>query len=196
MSDQNVVDFLKHRAARTNGASPSASAVRDAEIRDDSDVTTRCAAVYAAGQALAAVQVRRRLGAVTIVPDANSVGSVELSFAKYLVLSRRYLLDSIFVLMAGEGAERAFFKASDATFALSSTHGRQIAMELLRTRMVRDTCARIDPSEHDAIIAAQLQRAIKWAQRAPVWVAIDCVASALVERTTLDCAAVREAAGW
>lgn len=147
-------------------------------------------AIHEAGHAAVALHVGLAFERVTIGLPGRFGGRLDFPVhnSRRAYLTRRRLADRIFVLMAGEGGQRAFFRASDTLHRSAGAEDRRAAAAELAMIGALD----IPVDDHDAFIEAQCNRATRWARTIRARYAILAIARALRERMTLSQAEVRD----
>lgn len=147
------------------------------------DLRNRVAAIHEAGHAWASVCTRLAFERAAIFPGGENqyAGAVYfLPRARRLFVGPETIRKRLFMLMAGEAAERVFFEASEETFQFSSSGDRELAREELQTFMRLNDDVRIE-----AEIGKSLARALTWARRPHNAHAISLMADVLEERHTI-----------
>ena len=130
-----------------------------------------------------AKRVGGSLNSVSVVPSRERGGHVECRFreTRQAFIQRRIIQEYLFVLMAGETAQRAKFGIpSDAMHRLAGANDKAMAADEVRLFM-RMT----DPGEIEAEVEAALGRALKWAKKLKVKWQILRLAHELLKRTVM-----------
>jgi len=148
---------------------------------------SRVFAVHEIGHAVAAARFGFGFGYVTILPTMTSGGHVAFTLkSRQAFPSRESIRKRVFVLVAGEAAQRVFFSAEDDLHRSAGNRDRESAHEELETFLRMQ-----DADDRERFIEAELQRAIAWIKSDVIFYCINKLAELLVSESTLQSSKVK-----
>jgi len=150
---------------------------------------SRVFAVHEIGNAAAAARFGFGFDYVTILPTMTSGGHVAFTLkSRQAFPSRESIRKRVFVLVAGEAAQRVYFSADDDLHKANGKIDRDMAHDELESFLRMQ-----DVSDRDRFIDAELQRAIDWIKSPAIFNCINELTEKLLSESTISQAMVKSA---